>query len=266
MRDIFSNPDDFNKDFIEFKMMEDDLELENQQEYDTQTEDIEESSDDSSYKERRSRTPLKDTLVRISSASQEISKESILPQGEPLFKLRYMLTDDENVEGLKNFQNKFLMKKYLIYTALFSVIAILYIVQIILNSDSKMNYAMLGICVAVIFFIWYNPINVRKNLRKALEYTRDNTYLLDIYEDCVVASSELPPEEIENEDDKPTPSVVGYESGLGKFAVELLDEDKMFMLVVHRQYFYVIPKRCLTDEEERGIKEFFDRRLGTNQL
>ena len=84
-------------------------------------------------------------------------------------KFEYNLSNDEQIMGLKEIQRKYMLKRNIINTVLLAVIIGLYLQQVIIKPDYTMGWSLIAICLALISFLWYNPIRLRK---KVLNYIK----------------------------------------------------------------------------------------------
>ena len=184
-------------------------------------------------------------------------------------KFEYSVSNDEENIAFKEFQKKYVLKSNIIRTILFALIGALFIQQVIKNPDYTLGWGLIGVCVAFIFFIWYNPYKIRKSLLRALKEIENDIYEFELYDDyfsiktifCenkeeIASISEL--EDKEEEQQEIPPRIVYF----NKEPFEVVEIEEMFVIFMKRQTIYVLPKRCISEKQQQDIREVLSEKIG----
>lgn len=177
--------------------------------------------------------------------------------GSALAELHYSISVEEYNAGFFRFQKKYVYPKLIIMTVLFAVLGALYGQQVFLDPGYTLGWIVLAICVALVGFMWYNPAKIRRNLAKAIAHIKDDTYTTFLYPDglvvCTDAAGEL------DEDG----SLIEIEPRKLLYLVEspeVQEWEDMFLIMLKKQMFYVIPKHFLKEEQIQALRtEFHDK-------
>ncbi|MEG1996484.1 MAG: hypothetical protein RR036_03130, partial [Oscillospiraceae bacterium] len=171
-------------------------------------------------------------------------KETINPSQERIDKLKdrqgieiaYSFNGKEIKEALKIFQRATIYKRNMIYTAVLSLIFLIYTANIIKDPSQGLPIFLCAMCLAVICMIWYMPYSHIKKTAKAAD-ENDLHFNMVVYEDCVK---------------------IGEENGA--FVLDF-NEDKMkayttqnlFLLSVGKERVFIIPKRFIDTQKQEQI-------------
>ena len=155
-------------------------------------------------------------------------------EGEEGIRIQYGFHADEIKTGLKIFQREMLYKRYLIYSLILGVIFVIYLVTTIRSPGSKFNLFMTVLCLIVLLFIWYFPIQhirqVVKSVNK-MEYRED--FILTVYDSGIDVGT----------DDSNI--IYLYQ----KDPVRVWETDDLFIIGYEKVRIFVIPKRCCAGQE-----------------
>ena len=210
-----------------------------------------------------------------------------------IFELRFDAHTDEIETAYKAFQNKYTLKKRILYTFVYLIVLVLGVDLILKNPTGMPGYIATGLAAGILLFNWIKPITIRKKLVQTLSALDDETYTASFYDDKIVIETV-----IEKKDaDEPTETVALTASGVypveeGSFAAEaaaakaaaedaekskepipktvyLLSEtevafeekDGLFLLFINRSYIHTIPLRCLSEEQAAQIRAYFEDKL-----
>lgn len=195
--------------------------------------------------------------------------------------IKYDVTLDETEKGFKQFQKKFMLKRKIIYTAVYAIVVGLGVDLIVKNYTSLIGYIAVALGLALICVQWIRPYLVRKKMLTTLSGLNEERYITTLYQDRIEVETDI----IESEDVETVavtrmgiipveegsqaakelediePEAVKSEKSVYEIAhTELCSEEleDMFLLYVNRSLIYIYPKRCLTEEQIKAVREYFD--------
>ena len=157
----------------------------------------------------------------------------------------YDLKGEEVETALKYFQKKTIYRKNTIFTVILAVIAALYGQAIFQNPDYAMGYFMIVLAVAVIFMLWFLPARHIKSAANAAEISEDSFHL----EFC--PGGLLLPQE----DGR-------YLVGFDRPAMRAVEFPSLFLIVASKEKLFVLPKRCIPEENQEALRELLREGLG----
>lgn len=197
----------------------------------------------------------KQTAEEINESFEEVN---------PNLSVAYDIKNTEEEEAFVTFQKKYILKSNILKTVAFGILALLFIYQIINAPDNFASWLCFVVCLAVIFIVWYNPIKIRKTLMQSLKPLEDDRYIFKLYENKFTIETVIPQEEIDEaikEGEEPVkipPKVVDFsDTGLS-----VLEKENMFVIFLKKESIYVLPKRCMTENEIKQLSYMFDLKLG----
>lgn len=157
----------------------------------------------------------------------------------------YDLKGEEVETALKYFQKKTIYRKNTIFTVILAVIAALYGQAIFQNPDYAMGYFMIVLAVAVIFMLWFLPARHIKSAASAADISEDTFHL----EFC--PGGLLLPQE----DGR-------YLVGFDRPAMRAVEFPSLFLIVASKEKLFVLPKRCIPEENQEALRELLREGLG----
>lgn len=196
------------------------------------------------------------------------------------FEIKYDNTLSEIETGYRLFQRKYMMKRNIIFTAVYTIAAAVG-VDFLVHSFMDGNYAnmagyiLLVIGLGMIFSTWARPYYARKKLMKTLESFGDEKYTAKFEDTRIVIDTEILPDEETETVAVTTKGVMTMDQNMeipeeqkikhDKTKIELrsntldsMETEELFLLFLNRSLIYIFPKRCLTDEEKNKVKNYFD--------
>ena len=183
----------------------------------------------------------------------------------PVLSFEYNVTNEEEGQAFLLFQKKFVYKKNWIKTVLFGIVAILFGISIYRSPDQPLNYMLCTICLAAIFVIWYNTKKIRVSLMNALKILEDDKYIFTLYDDEFKIETVQEEQELD-EDGKPIPPIPPREVSFSDLTLKVFDTVDKFVLVLKKDTIYVLPKRCMTEEQINKTSEIFSTKLNEDYL
>lgn len=186
---------------------------------------------------------------------------------KPLVNFEYSISNDEENIAFKEFQKKYIYKKIIIKTILFAIVTVFLIQQVISKPDYTIGYALIGVSLAIIYFMWYNPVKIRKSLVKALKELENDIYEFELYDEyfsiktiyCenndIKDLSEL--EEMGKNQKEIPPRLVYFD----KEPVDVVEIEEMFVLFIKKETIYILPKRVISTTQQEEIRRVFKEKI-----
>ena len=193
-------------------------------------------------------------------------------------KFEYQITNEEQGIAFNAFQKKYVYKKALIKSIAFVIVALLFLQQVILKPEYTLGWVFFGVCLAFIVYIWYTPRLIRKNLLLALKELEEDKYEFELTEEYFsirtilmdeeevleeeVSESKKSEENLEDEEElkEIPPKVVFFNCQ----QIEMIETDSLFVIILQKQTIFTIPKRCVSEENQRAITNIFSENLQDN--
>ena len=213
---------------------------------------------------------IKNEIPTVDSQLEELKSQAVEQLNEsfeevnPHLSITYDIKNTEEEEAFITFQKKFIVKSSILKTIAFGILAILFIYQIIKAPDNFASWLCMVVCLAVIFIVWYNPAKIRKTLMQSLKPLEDDRYIFKLYENKFSIETIISPEEIDEaikEGEEPPqipPRIVSFrDTGLS-----VLEKENMFVIFLKKESIYVLPKRCMNEDEIKNLSFVFDQKLG----
>lgn len=175
-----------------------------------------------------------------------------LPTTQKLCSFEFNVKNEEEDKAFLFFQKKYVYKKNWIKTAGFGILAVGFAISAYRDPSMAVNYMLMGVSLAAIAAIWYNTKKVRQSLMEALKMLEDDRYIFSLYEDCFVI------ETIISEEEKSEEGFVPIKPNIEKLSDENLDiteHDDMFVIIVKKETIFVLPKRCMNEEQIKMLSE-----------
>lgn len=200
-----------------------------------------------------------------------------------LFSINFDATTEEIAEAYTAFQNKYTLRKKIIYTVVYLIVVILGVDLIIKNPTSPPGYIATGLAAGILLFNWIKPVTIKKRLMKTLSELGDETYVMSFYdtklevetiidksaetETVAITSTGVYAVEEGSEAEKelkenPVKDEEIQKSVYNLSETEICFEEKngLFMVFLNRSLIQTIPVRCLTDEEQQKVRNYFEEK------
>lgn len=192
--------------------------------------------------------------------------------GKLLERIEYDITLEEEDRAFRIFQRLYTLKRNIITSALFGLVALSFAIQIISGKGDSIAWGLMVVCIAFAAVVWLNQYRIRKMLLMALEVLKDDRYILSIYEKGFDIETIIPQEDVQtarevNGDEdgdeevmgrlKPPPSRYTFEQD----GIRLVENAELYMVFVTKETFHVLPKRTLTESQKDTIKEIFEKKF-----
>ena len=196
---------------------------------------------------------------------------------EILAEINYDITLDEEDRAFRIFQRLYVFKKNLFRSALFAVVAVMFLIQIAMGKGDNIAWGLMTVCIAFIAVIWITPIRIRKMLLVALETLKDDRYIMRIYDSGFEIETVIPQDDAEiakaiddadgeerDETDEETLERLTPPKSEYRFSQEglrLVENDDMYMIFVSKETFHILPKRALDGDQKSAIEEIFHKKF-----
>ena len=200
-----------------------------------------------------------------------------------LFDIRFDAETSEIETGYKAFQNRYLLRKKVLYTVVYVIIIVLGVDLIIKNPAGIPGYIATGLALGILLFNWVKPIMVRKKMMNTLDALNTHEeYRASFYDNRIEVETIIDPNaetetvavtpngiytvEEGSEAEKELPTELPQteiEKSVYKLAeTELLLEEKngLFLIYINRATFQTIPLRCLSEEQAEMVRNYFSER------
>lgn len=183
-------------------------------------------------------------------------------------KLSFEFSFDKEIwlKGYEIYNRLFRRHKKILYTAVFGVLALLFLQQIIMNPSYGVGWVCMAISLGVITAVWLNPLFERKKLNPALDALKDDKYLLSFYVDKYTVKTILPESDNEfldvNENGEKVPlepipqTTVSFSD---KDFKAVVTDDLIGMFTPGTQC--IIPKKCLDEEKIKLIENLLKDKI-----
>ena len=200
-----------------------------------------------------------------------------------LFSITFDAKTEEIAEAYTAFQNRYTLRKKIIYTVVYLIVIVLGVDLIIKNPTNLAGYIATGLAAGILLFNWIKPLTIKKKLMQTLSELNDETYVMSFYDDkltvetiidktaetetvaittkgiyTVEEGSEAEKELLEN----PVKEEEIQKSVYNLSETEILFEEKngIFMVFLNRAFIQTIPVRCLSDEEQQMVRNYFSEK------
>lgn len=189
-----------------------------------------------------------------------------------LAKAKYKNSAEMIISGYKTFQKKYVYKKVFLKMLLVAI-AIASSVLMLLSAEKGdiKPIMMIAVCVVIGVYFISQPIKNRKEVKKSAEQLDGSEYDIEITDQTIKiimadgenaavydedgekaelsdATEEASPSEEENKDseeDNETPATIIHLNG----AVDIIDRDDMFVIIVGKKYVFIVPQDVFSKEE-----------------
>lgn len=187
-----------------------------------------------------------------------------------MIKLSYENTLDEVIHGFAAFDKKYRLRRRVLTSAVYAV-ALFFAIQmtvsryfsegVILGGNLVFGILIIAVIIFMTVSMWRQPkataAKIRKNWLLADESGESENYEAEFSEKKFEIISIIDPGGT-YEDGKPRDKfresqVIDYES----HDVFEDETDKMFIIYADKRRFFVLPKRCLTQAQCDGLKDYF---------
>ncbi len=186
-------------------------------------------------------------------------EKEFVPAGEPLTGFEYNIKNEEEEEAFTVFQKKYVYKRNWIVTALFSVVAIMFMISIARNPGVYLNWVLCFVCLVMIFTTWFNTFRIKKYLMKALASLEDDKYRFTLYDDCFKIETVFTEEEMQAEDFVPVkPRIVRFED----ISLNIIENARLFIIILRKETIYVLSKRVIKEKDQTLLRDKLKEVLG----
>ncbi len=204
-----------------------------------------------------------------------------------LFNIRFTADTPEIEKGYKAFQNRYLLKRKVLYTIVYVIVLILGIDLIVKNPSGIPGYIASGLALGILLFNWIKPVMIRKKLMASLDALgTSEEYVMTFFDSKIEVETIIDPnaqtetvaitpngiytveEGSEAEKDLPEavkdqPQASEIEKSvyrLSETELALDEKDRLLLIYINRSNFQTIPLRCLSDEQAELVRNYFSER------
>ena len=184
--------------------------------------------------------------------SEETSVSKETEDKSSLCSFEFNVTIPEEDDAFKVFQRRYVFKRNVIKSIGFGLLGIGFLVSSFIYPDKVMNYILFAVCAAAVSMIWYNNVKIRRSLMEALKMLEDDRYIFTLFEDRFRIETIVPDEERNAEDFEEIPP---QEFDLSDPMLDAVEKQDKFVIIVKKATIYVLPKRCMNDEQMSLVRE-----------
>jgi hypothetical protein len=160
----------------------------------------------------------------------------------------YNLRPEEVKKSLLILQKEQLYKRNFIYSGILAVLFILYLVTVIQTPGYTLGYFMLALSAGVICLIWMMAWRQRNAQAKSVTQVTED-FNMTVFDNGILVHQE-------NGDFRALFSEP-------RFRVRELDD--LFLLDLNRQRVYVLPKRCMSEEDAAALRSYFSANMAADK-
>ncbi|MBR6873748.1 MAG: hypothetical protein IKN17_09620 [Ruminococcus sp.] len=186
------------------------------------------------------------------AVSEETSVSKETEDKSSLCSFEFNVTIPEEDDAFKVFQRRYVFKRNVIKSIGFGLLGIGFLVSSFIYPDKVMNYILFAVCAAAVSMIWYNNVKIRRSLMEALKMLEDDRYIFTLFEDRFRIETIVPDEERNAEDFEEIPP---QEFDLSDPMLDAVEKQDKFVIIVKKATIYVLPKRCMNDEQMSLVRE-----------
>ena len=178
--------------------------------------------------------------------------EIVKAESPSLCQFEFNVTIPEEDDAFRTFQRRYVFKRNVIKSVGFGLLGIGFLVSSFIYPDQVMNYILFGVCAAAVAMIWYNNVKIRRSLMDALKMLEDDRYIFTLFDDRFKIETIVPEEERNAEDFEEIPP---QEFELDDPLLDAVEKNDKFVVIVRKATIYVLPKRCMNDEQMKLVRE-----------
>jgi len=165
-----------------------------------------------------------------------------------MFSINYDNTIPEIEAAYDAFWKKYRLKNSVMFTVVYAIFAFVFIDMVITDYTGPIGWVGAGLTLGFLASIWLRPARAKKKIIAAISLLEEEKYSAAFYDDRVEIETVTASEKVDK-------TVVTFATE-EVFACEKADS---FMLFVNRSLIYAFPKRCLSEEEMNGLREYFGK-------
>ena len=191
--------------------------------------------------------------------------------------IKYDNTLDEIEKGYTLFLKKYTLKRSIIFTIVYAIAAGAGIDFVIHDHTSMLGYILIVIGLGMIISTWGKPVVAKKKLLKTLASFGEEKYTARFLEKQIEIDTEILPEDqletvavtsqgvmtVDKDVEIPPEQEIKQEKtklDLAGNSLDSMETEDLFLLFVNRSYIYIFPKRCLNEEQIKGIHGYFEEK------
>lgn len=191
--------------------------------------------------------------------------------------IKYDNTLDEIEKGYTLFLKKYTLKRSIIFTIVYAIAAGAGIDFVIHDYTSMPGYILIVIGLGMIISTWGKPVVAKKKLLKTLASFGEEKYTARFLEKQIEIDTEILPEDqletvavtsqgvmtVDKDTEIPPEQEIKQEKtklDLAGNSLDSMETEDLFLLFVNRSYIYIFPKRCLNEEQIKGIHDYFEEK------
>lgn len=177
-------------------------------------------------------------------------------------KFEYSFDEESWLCGYDVYQRLYRKKKLYIYTAVFAVLSLLFLQQVIMDAGYGVGWICLAVSLGVIAITWLSYFTERKNLKTALSALAGDRYVFTLFNDRFTVKTILSEkdskylEEDENGEKINLPEIPETVVYTDDKSLKAYENDMIFAVFTESMQC-IIPKKTLPPKHFAGLKTSF---------
>ncbi len=202
-------------------------------------------------------------MIFISGLLPDFSDEVVeTKKQEPLLRISYDNTFEEIDGAMQTYQQKFSGKKHTITVIAYAILTVAAIALVIIDFKNIIPYIALLFCGFNLYYNLTDGKRTRKKVIAALQNTNPEDYTAEIFEDKIEIDTVIRPKENEAENSKIAEDIVPIKNTFifGQDMLDFAENEQSLLLIVARRQTYCFPKRCMTIEQRKKLREILSEK------
>lgn len=173
---------------------------------------------------------------------------------EPILKFKYDNNAAETDDAMKTFQKTFGSKRGWIMSAAYIVMLIAAGVLIAFNPKQVVLYLAVGLCVVFLIMTISAPSRKRRAIIKRINAMPPEDYECELYDDKIIIKTFIH-ENDGSDGEKPSEPVIQLLPFGGEYLLDFAENGTALLLFIEGKQYACFPKRCLTEEQQKTLRE-----------
>jgi hypothetical protein len=167
-------------------------------------------------------------------------------------KINYNNTIPEIVTATKSFWRRYALKRTVMLSLVFAILIGVMITRITMG-QGIIAWILMGLSAGLLANLWLKPARKRKKLIQALNLMYQESYEVTFCDEAIEIRTLVQSEEEEE--------IAESKYGLNEEELFATEKQDMFLLYVNRTLIHVFPKRCMSEEQIEGLRNYFEEKV-----
>jgi len=175
-----------------------------------------------------------------------------------MLKINYDVTLSEIETAYMLFWKKYNRNRAILFSVIYSIAAVLFINMVVVSSGENMlPWIGAALSLGMLASTWLRPLRARKRIRLALEMEYIDRYIATFGENRIEIETVA---EDSGSDNEPESQASKSQYVLSTEELHSEETSELFLLYVNRAYTHIFPKRCLSQEEAKALRDYFEEK------